>query len=276
MLAKEYEHHQKKVQFPCYVQPKVDGVRCITDGHYFWSKNGKLFPQENFEHLRVRGLKHLIDGELALSDGHEHFEEIVSVVKRGAHPNSKFLCFNAFDIITPEPYVVRKAQLQHVFERSLVKNVSRQWSRLTTKKALTIEHLYYYYDEFLDRGYEGLMIRSAMGLYVSKRTSDLLKWKPLHEKEFLIVGVREAKGKDRGTPIFVCATDPIVTEIEDGDVQEDWSEFRVRPMGTLEQRQQMWRDRRQIIGKQLTVEYQNLTKYGVPRFPRAKVLRDYE
>jgi hypothetical protein len=114
--------------------------------------------------------------------------------------------------------------------------------------------------------YEGTMIRSTFGLYVPKRTIDLLKWKPLKDAEFEIINVIEAKGKDAGTPIFVCWS---------GD-NRNGASFRARPMGTMVQRRKMWCDRKRLIGKMLTVEYQNLTRYGVPRFPRAKVLRDYE
>jgi hypothetical protein len=31
-----------------------------------------------------------------------------------------------------------------------------------------------------------------------------------------------------------------------------------------------------LIGKKLTVEFQNFTRHGKPRFPRAKTVRDYE
>lgn len=275
MLAKEFENHEKKVTYPCYVQPKVDGIRCITDGQRFWSRNGKLFPQQNLKHLQLPRFPYLVDGELSLT-GFMDFEEIVSVVKRGGHVDRRRICFNAFDIMTKDPYVLRKMALKYLFHSFQAKILANQWNRLTTKKVASIQDLRKCHRLFLDQGYEGTMVRSALGLYVPKRTPDLLKWKPLKEGEFTIVGVKEAKGKDRGTPIYVCATEPIVIDLDDDDVQEDWTEFRVRPMGTMKQRRRMWRERRRAIGKPLTVEYQNLTRYGVPRFPRAKVLRDYE
>ena len=106
------------------------------------------------------------------------------------------------------------------------------------------------------------MIRSAFGLYVPKRTHDLMKYKPLREEEFTIVRVKEAKGKDAGTPVFVC-------EAKGG-------EFSARPMGKMQSRKKMWRDRKKLIGQSLTVEFQGYTKYDKPRFPRAKTLRNYE
>lgn len=262
MGAKDYEGHEHQVKYPCYAQPKVDGIRCVTDGVRFWSKNGKLFPKQNLAHLQIERLPFLVDGELSLMGGHVDFEEIASVVKRVGHEDSRRILFNAFDCMTPEPYVGRKLALKGIFaKRQLL--IGTNWRRLKTEYISDAKRLQRVHDYYLACGYEGTIVRSAFGLYVPKKTLDLLKWKPLHDDEFEIVGVKEARGKDAGTPIFICEAKGV-------------GEFRVRPMGTMAQRRKMWRQRKRLIGKQLTVEYQNLTRYGIPRFPRAKVLRDYE
>jgi DNA ligase-1 len=85
------------------------------------------------------------------------------------------------------------------------------------------------------------------------------------DQEYQIVDVLEATGKDKGTAIFVCC------------LPDDLSAtFRVRPKGTQAQRAQMKKDRQKLIGKQLTVQYQELTDGGVPRFPIGISVRDYE
>ena len=270
MSAKSYEDNAHKILYPCFVQPKVDGVRCITDGQQFWSKNGKLFPKENFKHLQIPKSKYLIDGELSLAD-HADFEDIVSIVKRVGHPESEKLCFNAFDIMMDRPYFERRKELQIFFTRKQVKILSGSWSRLITRTAVSEKDIKAIHTYFLKCGYEGSMIRDPLAKYMHVRSTALLKWKPLHADEFEIARIVEAKGKDSGTPIFVC-----VAPVKNAQIKGEFAVFRVRPKGSMEQRQQMWRDRKKLIGKRLTVEYQNLTKYGVPRFPRAKVLRDYE
>lgn len=267
MLAKDYEGNEDKVTYPCYVQPKLDGVRCITNGQAFWSRNGKMFPRQNFQHLQVKTLPFLLDGELSLYGDVPDFEDVVSVVKRAGHKDAKHLSFNAFDIMTDQPYVARKKQLKELFLRNQLRILSRNWMRVDTQMVRSAKELEDMYANYLDFGYEGMMVRSAFGLYVPKRTHDLMKYKPLQDAEFPIVAVKEAKGKDAGTPIFICAARPYTDEE---------LTFRVRPMGTMQQRRQMWKDRRKLIGVSLTVEFQNLTKYGKPRFPRAKCLRDYE
>jgi DNA ligase-1 len=115
----------------------------------------------------------------------------------------------------------------------------------------------------LAEGFEGLMIRSPAGPYESKRSRHLLKYKRFRDDEFRIVSYHEAGGKDAGTVVFVCATTRGQT-------------FRVRPQGTLEQRRAMFRDADRLVGKALTVRYQELTDGGVPRFPVGVAVRDYE
>ena len=262
MLAKNYEGHERHVIYPCYVQPKLDGIRCVTDGVRFWSRNGKLFPEINLRHLQVHGLSTLIDGELMV-DKSEHFEDIVSAVKNGSTLDrslAKRIEFYVFDVLIDEPFKRRRVHARRLIDAA--QRVGTPWSRVETLQVDSERMLRAHSRRFLLNGFEGTIIRNANGMYVSKRTIDLLKWKPIQDAEFEIVDVKEARGKDKGTPIFVCRV--------------GLRRFRARPTGTMQQRRKMWRDRRKLIGCQLTVEYQNLTKYGVPRFPRAKVLRDYE
>lgn len=267
MLAKNYEGNEHTVAFPCYVQPKLDGIRCITDGKTFWSRNGKKFPAKNLKHLMIPQLNALIDGELMVDDS-SHFEDIVSAVKNGSTLDRSLadrIQFHAFDIIMDETYHRRRIMTMiNVTYAQRRHNV--QWVGVKSHLVLSAMQLQRMAKFFLRQGYEGTMIRSRCGRYVSTRTIDLLKWKPLMEKEFEIIDVVEAKGKDRGTPIFVCWV---------GNNRNGVS-FRARPMGTMKQRRKMWRDRKNMPGQMLTVEFQNYTKHGKPRFPRAKVLRDYE
>lgn len=263
MLAKDYEGNESKITYPCYVQPKLDGVRCVTNGQAFWSRNGKMFPRQNFKHLQVKPLPFLLDGELSLYGDVQDFEDIVSVVKRAGHKDTPYLSFNAFDVMTDQPYVARKKQLKELFASHQLRILSRNWMRVDTHMVRNTKELEDMYVNYLDFGYEGMMIRSAFGAYESKRTHALMKYKPLKEEEFTIVRIKEAKGKDAGTPVFVCEV-------------KGCGEFSARPMGSIQSRRKMWRERKRLIGQSLTVEFQNYTKYGKPRFPRAKVLRNYE
>ena len=70
MLAQTYEKRKQHINYPCYVQPKLDGIRCIAyrDGNEIklMSRTGKEFP--HLEHIREAldklNLTGFLDGEL--------------------------------------------------------------------------------------------------------------------------------------------------------------------------------------------------------------------
>ena len=87
-------------------------------------------------------------------------------------------------------------------------------------------------------------------------------YKRLLDAEFKITDVIEASGRDAGTAIFVC-------ECEGGY-------FNVKPQGTRELRKEYFINQDKLIGKMVTVQYQGLSDEGIPRFPSAITIRDYE
>lgn len=134
-----------------------------------------------------------------------------------------------------------------------------------------IEKIYKYY---LSLGYEGAIIRKlANGAppgtpaykesqYLMGKGTHFLKVKPDIDEEALVVGIEDAKGKEKG-----CAK-LVVRDIRGNT-------FSIR-MGNYEERRGWMAHPHTIIGKAVTIRYQNLTNAGVPRFPRGVVVRDYE
>jgi DNA ligase-1 len=112
----------------------------------------------------------------------------------------------------------------------------------------------------LSNGYEGLMIRPFNGYYECKRSKNLLKLKLMQDDEFEIVDVEE--GADE-IGIFVCETSK-------GDT------FKVNFKKTLEEKQDILKNKNDYIGKKLTVQFQEYTTYGIPRFPVGIRIRDGE
>jgi ATP-dependent DNA ligase len=51
-------------------------------------------------------------------------------------------------------------------------------------------------EDYLDNGYEGIILRDVFGQYVMKRTPALLKFKPTEQDEYTIVDVNEAISKE--------------------------------------------------------------------------------
>ena len=124
------------------------------------------------------------------------------------------------------------------------------------------------HDLFVDEGYEGLMLRNLDMPYEFSRSWNLVKYKVMKDDEFKIVDAEKAlKGKQRGAIIWICET-------------PQGERFNVVPNGTIESRKDAWNnweaDPKQFIGKEITVQYQELTPKGIPRFPKGIAIRDYE
>ena len=107
------------------------------------------------------------------------------------------------------------------------------------------------------------MLRNKSSLYEPIRSRHLQKYKTFEDSEFEIIGFSEGVGNDAGTVIWKCKC-------------KNGRQFDVRPTGTVEDRKNLFKHGNQYIGSMLTVKYQGLSEYGVPRFPVAIQLRDYE
>jgi ATP-dependent DNA ligase len=132
--------------------------------------------------------------------------------------------------------------------------------------------------KYVEEGYEGLMLRNKAGPYkVGFRSKDLQKYKEFQDDEFEVIGFSEGDGVEKGCVIWTCET-------KKGD------SFSVRPRGTHEERRDLYKIAKSMVGKKLTVRFQELTEDGrssssssaaggtggVPRFPVGIAFRDYE
>ena len=118
MLAHDYNKRGKSIQFPCFVQKKFDGTRCIAVPQKgLYSRNRKSYP--HLDHIKEEINKlppnMILDGELyseTLS-----FQEIVGLVKRetlkaGDQEKQLQIQFHVYDLINDAPYVQRYSNLQ--------------------------------------------------------------------------------------------------------------------------------------------------------------------
>jgi ATP-dependent DNA ligase len=288
MLAQTYTPDKTgrgyKMQFPLWVQPKLDGIRCIA--HYIpgtpitlISRKGTAF--QNFAHIENRLLECVegktdqelyIDGELYSNE--MTFEKISGLVRsqtlsKGDHTTIKKIQYHIYDIYVPSQpkmgYSNRYESIRGLFgvatsppiTTSITPPITVLVETVSAKSATEIPTLHQHYVEM---GYEGIMLRDTMGEYeIDKRSKYLQKYKTFMEEEFPIVGYTE----EDGMIIFQCKT-------------RDNREFSARPRGTFETRREMFVKGDEFIGKLLTVIFQEYTELGVPRFPVGKTVRDYE
>jgi len=275
MLAHKYDDYKHKIKWPCYVQPKLDGLRCLIYRQscgtiVLQSRQGKQFNSlphlvEELDRLMFKdGI--ILDGELYVHG--EEFQELIHLIKRDEpHKDSVKIEYHIYDCYDPKnlswPYKARLAYLEnlklHTSVNSIVKYVKTDI--LTNESFLLKEK-----DWAKQNGYEGVMLRNADASYkVGHRSYDLLKVKEFQDDEFEIVGGEENKGRQEGQCSLICKT-------------KEGATFKVKPEGTDEQRQWYWDNLESIIGKMLTVRFFSYTtsKTPVPRFPIGVAIRDYE
>ena len=278
MLAHDYNKRSKDINTSNYcIQPKIDGIRLLVtvknNEVVFQSRTGK--PIEVIEHIK-NDLQHMgllqdgvyLDGELFTFE--LPFEQISGLFRtsKGDKTNMKFLNYYIFDCYHTNTTSIKTFQERYNYLRDRVsksKNIKFVDTHFFKNDNRNIEFVIEdFHSKYIQKGYEGIMIRNTESEYKPNyRSKDLQKYKKFVDKEFVIVGGKEASGEDKGTVIFECKTD-------------DDKLFSVRPRGSRELRAHMYENLDSFIGKQLTVRYQNLSELNVPRFPVGISVRDYE
>ena len=268
MLAHQFNQKKKEIKYPCFVQPKLDGVRCIAVGDELYSRNCNLFP--TLEHikneLKLNTDNLILDGELYTDD--INFEKIVGLVRKNKktaeeEKNSLKIYLNVFDYIDPDlPYYKRLENLNKFFEKNKNLKYIRQ---VKTEECKSEENIMEYLDKYTKEGYEGVIIRNKQGKYAENaRSNHLQKLKKFKDEEFEIVNyTTPTQGKEVGCVVWICKT-------------KEGKTFSVRPSGNYDERKKQYNNGKKYIGKMLTVKYQELTNDHVPRFPVGLAIRDYE
>jgi DNA ligase-1 len=218
----------KKLQFPLYASPKLDGIRCIIRGGKALTRSLKLVPNNHVQavvrmayfedHLkRLEGL----DGELLLEDWRRPFHEVSSAIMSvGGSPS---FAFHVFDVQgLPLGF---KERLGHI--REVTAKLGLPWLRVVPHKVLKdLSALEQYEAMAVADGYEGVMLRSVDGPYKHGRSTAkegiLMKLKRFEDAEAVIIGFEEAKQNTNAQE-----TD------ETGHAKRSSKKEGLRPKGTL-------------------------------------------
>lgn len=260
------EKRLNKWDFPCIVQPKLDGERCRAlicgdglDGVKLLSS--ELNEITSVPHIRsaIASL-HLpkgteLDGEL-----YRHgwtFEEIHSIVSRQVnfHPRFTQMEYHVFDVIY-------EGNLEEIQGQRLMRykemNLKHPLIPVPFHAVGSLEEIMENYNYYLDQDYEGIILRNIFYPYERRRSTGIMKFKPKKLDHYQILECFEAVDKHGNAKNmlggFLC-------------VGFDGTEFKVGA-GTLthDQRYEIWQERNSYAGMVCEVQYQNITSNGVPRF----------
>ena len=118
------------------------------------------------------------------------------------------------------------------------------------------------HNQYVAEGWEGCVSRDASKPYkYGGRGQEMVKFKMYQDAEFEITGISEGL-----RPEDMCFT--LVTD--------DGIEFKAKPMGSRELKEQYRADLSTLVGKLATVKYFYLSDDGTPLQPVLKAIRDYE
>jgi DNA ligase 1 len=274
MLAQSFSKHGHKIKYPCFTQPKLDGIRCVAiikDGECtLWSRTRKPIlscPHIVQELEACFGLRDIVlDGELYNHEYKTNFEKIVSLVRQEEPaPDHALVQYHVYDVVEDKrcgpTFSDRTENLDIIF--AAYSFVALQ--QVETEEVESEDQVMDFFEKFRGQGYEGAMLRNADSEYLNKRSYDLQKVKEFDDAEFNIVGIEEGRGRLAGhVGAFIC-----VNGLD--------KEFKAKAKGSTERLREYFENHELWRGKKLTVQYQGLTgKEQVPRFPVGVAIRDYE
>ena len=273
MLA--YPVSDKPINYnePVFMQPKLDGVRCLIQYDNSkvtaYSRTGKEW--KNIDHI-LFNLKPwfalnpnvILDGELYNHDLKDDFEKIISLVRKTKPTDEDriesrlHVEFHCYDIIDEtKTFEERNAFIEQAVPRNhTIKHVP-------TNLVFRDDDAKVYHRRNLNNGYEGSILRTN-NVYKCGRSWNLRKFKDFSDAEALIVGWVEGVGKRKGTIGKFMAQD------EDGNL------FGMPVMDKFKYLQDNFKKMQGYVGKTATFTYFERTKANSYRHPLFKCIRDYE
>ena len=271
MLA--YKVDKKPVDWSekVFIQPKLDGVRCIFTKDGAYSRTGKEF--KNLAHIKYdltdyfrKHPNSVLDGELYNHALKNDFEKIISLVRKqkptdqDARDAENLVQYHVYDTIAEgvnyeDRFNWLTRYLPIAASMTLIKNTV-----VESQDEAKMLH-----DVHLAQGYEGSMLRLNK-LYEQKRSYNLQKFKDFSDTEATIIGYEAGKGK------FTGLIGKFFMQDDDGN------EFGC-PIGkgyNYADRKNILDNIHDYIGQRATFTYFQRTQAGSYRHPLFKTLRNYE
>ena len=276
MLA--YPVSDKPIDYdkPVFIQPKLDGVRCLIQydeehGVKAYSRTGKEWL--NIDHIRMELWdffqeypNHILDGELYNHDLKNDFEKIISLVRKTkptledrleSEEKVQFHCYDT--VMEHMPY--------HDRAKFLISNLRDSYCVrfLPAFSVDSEERAKLYHQENLGAGYEGSILRTN-DIYKCGRSWSLRKFKDFSDAEATIIGYVDGKGKRTGTLGKFLMRD------------DDGIEFGCPPGKgyNYKDMKDMLDNIHDYIGQRATFTFFERTKANSYRHPLFKAIRNYE
>ena len=188
MLAKIFD--SKRIKFPCWGSPKLDGVRAIYRDGKFYSRNGHEYSGLNILQKELAHEKVAIDGELLIPD--LTFQESSGKIR--SYAITPDAVFYPFDFPEDKRSFAKRVETLKSFVSNEYPHIIPVHHVILNK----LDELSVYYGVCLDLGYEGAVIKSWDYKYTGSRSYHWMKMKPVHTVDLLVIDLFEGTGKYEG------------------------------------------------------------------------------
>lgn len=263
-----------KMVYPCFAQPKINGVRCVAhkiksddlfneSTFILQSKEGIVYP---IQHIirQLNCISTYCDISNTIFDGEIYLPNTKCTSIAGAARNSNNFLHNKlqfiiFDIVNENTQYHRNKKLESI--SNFIQYAPIDEHHLWKATSMYILESYIcnndeeakeYRNKFITLDFEGVILRKTSGLYeCGKRSHNLLKYKK-HEFELFKVVDIIPKPIDTHLPLFICKN----------DISDDL--FECVPTGTHTKQALLLQNKHLYIGTEVTVKYYERTINNLP------------
>lgn len=259
MLCSQYEEKLvNKIQWPAFVQLKMDGMRFNAIVHNgtveFRSRNGKeieLLGNLEQEFLQLaNGIDCVFDGELLVVDkgiilDRQTGNGILNKANKGTIMTDEARKVHAtiWDVIPYQAFTVGKCDVPYSTRYQTLQEMElpKKIHLVETTVVYSLDAAHKTFEEYLSNGQEGIILKDYRGIWENKRTKSQIKFKGELECDLKIVGIQAGTGKYQGMlGAILCESDDGVVKVSVGSGFND------------EQRKTLGEE---IVGKIVTVKY---------------------
>lgn len=271
MLCKKFLDYQDKVTYPIAWENKLNGFRCIINKNGAFSRKGEQYHcidhiLEDVAPLFKKYPNLILDGELF----NQKYSNLLNRMSKLVSVNRKPKDISVQDIEESrkivEFYVYDALNYASVTTSTDYKTRKKSLEELINGREFCCYHDYFIADSFddlaaalkktRDAKLEGIVVKTLDGIYENKRSKHFMKLKNFYDAEFEIVGIEPGSGNWAGKAKRMICKLPNSEETFVSNIR-----------GTMEEMEQLLKDKDKYIGKMTTVEYQELSEYGVPLIP---------
>jgi DNA ligase-1 len=271
----------EKVKFPCYVSPKLDGIRVLGMNGKAMTRSMKELPNRYIQSIFASGIYDGLDGEIIVGPANApdvYRTTNSAVMSKAGEPDFTYHVFDRWD-------------LQYITFDTRYKNLEvlccppkafalHKVALVPQVKVHNLVGLLEVEAHWLEAGYEGVMGRSIDGVYkygrATMKEGILWKLKRFADHEYEVIGFEERMHNGN-----------VATTNELGYTERSSHKAGMVPMGTLgalvlkhsagdfrcgtgftdEQRAQIWANRESLTGSMAKVKHFEIGVKDLPRFP---------